>query len=551
MAPDDTLLGRIALHYKLVSDDQLAQAKQRQAPGTGLAEVLLALQLITPEQHAWLLEAGAQYVARHGGPVAEAAKGAGAPSPQGPARARPSPLGAAAPSAAPRASAPRPSVPSLSAPSAGAPTTSAPAPRASRPTGPGPSGPASSAAASSAPAPSAPRPSAPAPGGADASQPSAPTPVVATGFAAGKAAGITDFSGARAQSMRARLPTLAQILAKAVEAKASDVHIHAGAPLAMRLSGQLRELRTGVLDAPSVEFILKDALSDEERRVLDENLDFDSALVLPGVGRFRASFYRQQRGWDAVFRPIPATPPSLEQLGLPDVLKRVTDYHQGLVLVTGPAGSGKSSTLAALVALLNESRKDHIITVEDPIEFIHTPKGCLVNQRQAGRHTRSFANALRAALREDPDIIVIGELRDLETIQLAITAAETGHLVLGTLHTNNAVRTISRILDVFPPKQQSQIRAMVSESLRAIVSQRLVPTLDGARRLPAIELLFVKPSVSNLIREEKTYQIRSVMQVGRAEGMTLLDDALLELVKSGQVAKEVARRQAEDPKRFV
>jgi twitching motility protein PilT len=252
-----------------------------------------------------------------------------------------------------------------------------------------------------------------------------------------------------------------------------------------------------------------------------------------------------------VFRPIPPDPPTLEQLGLPATLKKLTEYHQGLVLVTGPAGCGKSSTLAALVAMLNAERHDHIITVEDPIEYVHTPKGCLVNQRQAGKHTKSFANALRAALREDPDIIVIGELRDLETIQLAITAAETGHLVLATLHTNNAIRTINRVLDVFPPKQQSQIRAMVSESLRAIVSQRLVMTADNQRRVPALEVLFVKPSVSNLIREEKTFQIRSVMQTGRSEGMTLLDDSLFELVKAGTVTKETARRVAEDPKRFA
>jgi twitching motility protein PilT len=372
-----------------------------------------------------------------------------------------------------------------------------------------------------------------------------------SGFAVAGNAGRTDFTGDEATSLRARLPTLAQILGKAMEAKASDVHIHAGAPISMRINGVLKELRTGVLDAASVEFILKDSLGEAERMALNESCDYDGALVLPQVGRFRASYYRQQRGWDAVFRPIPAAAPTLEALGLPASLKRLTDYHQGLVLVTGPAGCGKSSTLAALVSMLNESRKDHIITVEDPIEFVHTPLGCVVNQRQAGRDTRSFANALRAALREDPDIIVIGELRDLETIQLAITAAETGHLVLATLHTNNAVRTINRILDVFPPKQQSQIRSMVSESLRAIVSQRLLPSVDGTRRVPALEILFLKPSISNLIREEKTFQIRSMMQTGRAEGTITLDDSLLELVKSGQVSKDVARRAAEDPKRFA
>jgi twitching motility protein PilT len=357
--------------------------------------------------------------------------------------------------------------------------------------------------------------------------------------------------GARPSAGGARLPTLQQILTKAVEAKASDVHIHGGAPLQMRVNGILRELKTGVLDSAQVESILKDALEPEQRKLLDESWDLDVAIALPGVGRFRCSFYKQQRGWDGVFRTIPPNPPTLESLGLPASLSKLTDFHQGLVLVTGPAGCGKSSTLAALVSMLNASRNDHIITVEDPIEYVHTPQGCVVNQRQASKHTRSFANALRAALREDPDIIVIGELRDLETIQLAISAAETGHLVLGTLHTNNAIRTINRILDVFPPKQQSQIRAMVSESLRAIVSQRLVLTADGTRRVPALEVLYVKPSVSNLIREEKTFQIRSIMQTGRGDGMCLLDDSLQDLVKSGQVTKAEARRHAEDPKRFA
>jgi twitching motility protein PilT len=333
--------------------------------------------------------------------------------------------------------------------------------------------------------------------------------------------------------------------------RASDVHIHSGAPMQVRVGGVLKELKMGQFTSDEVQALIREGLDPEQARQLDENLDLDAALVMPGLGRFRCSFYKQQRGFDAVFRPIPPDPPTLGQLGLPASLSKLADFHQGLVLFTGPAGSGKSSTLAAIVEMLNSSRKDHIITVEDPIEYVFSKKSCVVNQRQAGKHTRSFANALRAALREDPDIIVIGELRDLETIQLAITAAETGHLVLGTLHTNNAIRTINRVLDVFPPKQQSQIRAMVSESLRAIVSQRLIPTADGARRLPAIEVLYVKPAISNLIREEKTFQIRSVMQTGKSEGMTLLDDSILDLVKTGQVTKEVARRFAEDPKRFA
>lgn len=485
--PEDALIGKIAVHYKLVSADQLAQATQKQG-GTGksIGDVLLELKMISGEQLKWLKQAQAQYLAKQ--------SGGAAPAPSSPR-----------PAAAAQAPAPAPAKPQPIAPPAASPA----GPPATAPMESGPSG-----------------------------------------FHQVQKA-QTDFHGAAAEAMRSKLPTLAAILSKAVEAKASDVHIHAGAPLQMRINGALKELRTGVLDAQAVEFILKDALSDEERAQLNADMDFDTALVMPNVGRFRSSFYKQQRGWDAVFRPIAAEPPTLEQLGLPATLKKLADYHQGLVLLTGPAGCGKSSTMAALVRMLNESRNDHIITVEDPIEYVHQQKGCVVNQRQAGKHTKSFANALRAALREDPDIIIIGELRDLETISLAITAAETGHLVIGTLHTNNAIRTINRVLDVFPPKQQSQIRAMVSESLRAIVSQRLVPTVDGSRRVPAIETLFVKPSVSNLIREEKTFQIRSVMQTGRSEGMVLLDESLNDLVKAGTISKAAARAVAEDTKRFA
>lgn len=486
--PEDALIGKIAVHYKLVTAEQLAQATQRQGTsGRPIGEVLRELKMVSSEQLKWLQQAQAQYLAKQ--------------------------QGHAAPSA------PRPS----------APAPSAPPPAAARPSAPEPAGPPAAAAA---PAP------APAPSSS------------ASGFLK-VARAQTEFSDASAQERRHRLPSLAAILSKAVEAKASDVHIHAGAPLQMRIHGALKELRTGVLDAHDVEFILKDALTEEERQHLNEEMDFDTALVMPKVGRFRSSFYKQQRGWDAVFRPIAPVPPTLEELGMPASLKRLADFHQGLVLLTGPAGSGKSSTMAALVRMLNETRSDHIITVEDPIEYVHEQKGCVVNQRQAGKHTLSFANALRAALREDPDIIIIGELRDLETISLAITAAETGHLVIGTLHTNNAIRTINRVLDVFPPKQQSQIRAMVSESLRAIVSQRLLPTADGTRRVAAVEALFVKPAVSNLIRDEKTFQIRSIMQTGRSEGMMLLDDSLTELVKAGTITRATARAAAEDPKRFA
>jgi len=467
-SPQDAVLGRIALHYKLVTQETLNAALQRQAAGTQkkLGELLVELKAITREQFQWLIQAQQQYLEKQA------------------------------------TTAPRPAV-------AG---TTAPAPAAA-PAAVAPAAVAPPVDASAQPAPAA------------AAQPKA--------------------------AIRSGVVTLKDVLTKAVSAKASDVHIHAGAPIQLRVGGELKELKTGVLTPEDVEILIRQGLTQDEQKILDERLDFDAALVMPGVGRFRASFYKQQRGFDGVFRPVATEPPTLEELGLPADLAKLADFHQGLVLFTGPAGSGKSSTMAAVVNMINSSREDHIITVEDPIEYVFSKKKCVVNQRQAGKHTLSFANALRAALREDPDIVVIGELRDLETIQLAITAAETGHLVLGTLHTNNAIRTINRVLDVFPPKQQSQIRAMVSESLRAIVSQRLIPTTDGQRRLPALEILYVKPAVSNLIREEKTFQIRSIMQTGRSEGMTLLDDSINDLVKSGQVSKEIARRFAEDPKRFA
>ena len=452
MSPEDALLSRIALHYKLTTQEALNAAAQQ--AGKPLGDALVAARAITPEQLVWLKQAMQQYLAKQSG------------------------------SQAPVASAPQ--------------------------------------------AAAAPRPSAPAPAAPQPVQAVAPTSV----------------------AKRAQI-SLRDILGRAMEQRVSDVHLHSGGPLLMRVGGDLRETKTGHLTPDDIERLIAEALTPEEMTTLREELDYDTALIIPEIGRFRASFYKQQRGYDAVFRPIPREPPTLKQLGLPASLSKLTDFHQGLVLFTGPAGSGKSSTLAAVVQMLNESRKDHIITVEDPIEYVYSKKQCVVNQRQAGKHTRSFANALRAALREDPDIIVIGELRDLETISLAITAAETGHLVLGTLHTNNAIRTINRVLDAFPPKQQAQIRAMFSESLRAVVSQRLIPHVDGMRRVPALEVLYVKAAISNLIREEKTFQIRSMMQTGRAEGMMLLDDSIFELVTQGQVKKEVARRFAEDPKRFA
>jgi twitching motility protein PilT len=302
------------------------------------------------------------------------------------------------------------------------------------------------------------------------------------------------------------------------------------------------------LGVEEAETLVMSALDAAQRAELSHQGELDFCLELPGIGRFRANAYRQQRGFDLVMRSINPDPPTLDGLNLPAELERFTEYHQGMVLVTGPAGCGKSATLAALVNLINESRDEHILTVEDPIEVIHRSKRCLVNQRHAGKHTGSFARALRGALREDPDIIVIGELRDLETISLAMTAAETGHFVLATLHTNNAVRTINRMIGAFPSAEQGQVRTMLSESLRAVISQRLVPRQDGSGRIPALEILVLNRAISNLVREEKTVQIKSAIQTGKAHGMYLLDQSLNDLVRQGIVDKEVALRFAEDKK---
>jgi twitching motility protein PilT len=344
---------------------------------------------------------------------------------------------------------------------------------------------------------------------------------------------------------------LDRLLEHALSVGASDLHVHSGAPLKIRVDGRMSDLEGGLLTARVAARMVDEILTPEQQAALRERGQIDFAYTLPGKGRFRSNAYRQQRGVDAVFRVIPPHPPSLGDLGLPTSLARLANYHQGMVLLTGPAGCGKSSTLAALLNIINEDRHDHIITIEDPIEYIHPSKKCVVNQRQVGPHTGSFARALRGALREDPDVIAIGELRDLETISLALTAAETGHLVLATLHTNNAIRTVNRILGVFPPNQQDQIRTMVSESLRAVVSQRLVARADGRGRVPALEILMANKAVGNLIRENKTFQIKSVLQTGASQGMCQLDASLAELVKSQVITREEAQRNSEDPQRFA
>ncbi len=325
------------------------------------------------------------------------------------------------------------------------------------------------------------------------------------------------------------------------------MHIHANEPVRFRRFGQLWPV-TDVLPAQLTNLAMRTLLDDEAATRLEDVGHVEGALSLPGIGRFRFTVYRQLWGTDGVLRVVKARPPTLASLGLPASLARLTTFHQGIVLVTGPGASGKSSTMAALVHMINEERTEHVVTIEDPIEVVHPSIRCVVNQRQAGRDTTTFSRALRAALREDPDVIVIGEMRDKETAQLALTAAETGHLVLATLNTHSAVRTINRVIGEFPPAQQGNVRAMLSESLRAIVSQRLLPRADGTGVVAATEVLMSTPAVANLIRENRAHQIKTTMQTGAALGMQTLDASLQDLVARGLVSVEEARRHAEDPR---
>ncbi|MBW2731740.1 MAG: PilT/PilU family type 4a pilus ATPase, partial [Deltaproteobacteria bacterium] len=345
-------------------------------------------------------------------------------------------------------------------------------------------------------------------------------------------------------------PQLDRFLKAAVDAGASDVHLHAGAPAKMRRFADLVDLGAEPFTQEGVRGLLLDSLQSHEQEQLAAAGELDLAYVAEGVGRFRTNIFEDHRGLNGVYHFIPETPPTLHDLNLPADLARVVNHHQGMVLITGPAGCGKTSTLAALVNLLNEERADHVLTVEDPVEYLHVPRRCLVNQRQVRRDTESFSRALRAALREDPDIICIGELRDLETISLAMSAAETGHLVLATMHNSNAIRAINSLIGAYPPDQQPQVRTMLSESLRAVVAQRLLPLADGSGMTVALELLFTTRAVSNLIRENRTLQITSVLQTGRAEGMRMLDHSLQELVQRGSISREVARTAAENPQLF-
>ncbi len=334
------------------------------------------------------------------------------------------------------------------------------------------------------------------------------------------------------------------------EQGASDLHLSTGNPPIFRQHGEMVRLNFKVLGHDELKTILFEILSEKQKAHFEETKDLDFAYEVPGLARFRGNIMMQYRGIAAVFRIIPAKILSADELGLPEGVRRMTNFKKGLVLVTGPTGSGKSTTLAGMIDLINSTRKEHILTFEDPLEFIHENKMSLMNQRQIGEHTESFASALRAALREDPDVIMVGEMRDLTTIQLAMSAAETGHLVFGTLHTSTAAKTVDRIIDVFPTDQQEQVRAMLSESLKGVICQQLLKTAEGKGRVAALEIMLGTPAIGNLIREGKTFQIPSIMQTAKKDGMQLMDQHLLDLLKTKKVNPEEAYRCAVDKKQF-
>jgi len=324
----------------------------------------------------------------------------------------------------------------------------------------------------------------------------------------------------------------------------SDLHLSPANPPLIRRSGDLEPVIDRPIGRDQIKALLYEIMSEAQRQSFEATHDLDFAYEVPALeSRFRANIFMGRLGISAVFRLIPGTILTAEQLGLVSGVLNFTSFKKGLVLVTGPTGSGKSTTLAAMIDHVNKTRKEHILTVEDPVEFVHTSQQSLINQREVGRHTESFAAALKAALREDPDLILVGEMRDLETIELAITAAETGHLVFGTLHTNSAAKTVDRIINVFPTNQQEQIRAMLAESLRGVICQQLLRTVDG-KRCAAMEILSVTSAVSNLIREGKTFQIPSIIQTGRAQGMQLMDQAIQDLLADGRISREEAYKYA-------
>ena len=330
----------------------------------------------------------------------------------------------------------------------------------------------------------------------------------------------------------------------------SDLHLTSGSQPLLRLRGQLQKVKFKPFEHDELKALLYEITPEAKVKEFEETGDVDFAHEVPGLARYRVNFFMQHRGIAAVFREIPQEIMTVEQLGLPERLRDLAMLNKGLVLVTGPTGSGKSTTLAAIIDHANKNRRDHILTVEDPIEFVHQSQGCLVNQREVGRHTQSFKAALRGALREDPDIILVGEMRDLETITLALEAAETGHLVFSTLHTQSAVKTIDRIIEVFPEDGQAQVRTSLAESLRAVVSQTLFKRIDTKGRVAAQEILMAIPSVRNLIREGKTHQLPSVLQTGREHGMQTLDDEIVRLIQAGIIDPEDGLTQAQNKEKI-
>ena len=343
---------------------------------------------------------------------------------------------------------------------------------------------------------------------------------------------------------------ITELLAFSVKNKASDLHLSSGLPPMIRVHGDVRRINLPAMEHKDVHAMVYDIMNDGQRKHYEDTLECDFSFEIPNLARFRVNAFVQNRGAAAVFRTIPSKILSLEDLNCPKIFKDIAEYPRGIVLVTGPTGSGKSTTLAAMVNHINENQHAHILTVEDPIEFVHESKKCLINQREVGPHTQSFANALRSALREDPDVILVGEMRDLETIRLALTGAETGHLVFGTVHTSSAAKTIDRVVDVFPAAEKEMVRSMLSESLRAVISQTLLKTKDGTGRVAAHEIMIGTPAIRNLIRENKVAQMYSAIQTGAQLGMQTLDQNLLELVRRNVVSSSEARSKAANKENF-
>ena len=342
---------------------------------------------------------------------------------------------------------------------------------------------------------------------------------------------------------------ITELLAFSAKQGASDLHLSAGLPPMIRVDGDVRRINLPALDHKQVHALIYDIMNDKQRKDFEEFLETDFSFEVPGVARFRVNAFNQNRGAGAVFRTIPSKVLSMEDLGMGEIFKKISDVPRGLVLVTGPTGSGTSTTLAAMLDYINSNKYHHILTVEDPIEFVHESKKCLINQREVHRDTLGFSEALRSALREDPDIILVGEMRDLETIRLALTAAETGHLVFGTLHTTSAAKTIDRVVDVFPAEEKSMVRSMLSESLQSVISQTLLKKVGGGR-VAAHEIMIGTPAIRNLIREDKVAQMYSAIQTGGSLGMQTLDSCLKGLVAKGIVSREAAREKSKTPENF-